>query len=570
MVLAFSWRPVPTIPLPAAHGSLPPSFDAALKAATERARSGEPDAARALARLYQANRLYPEARACYRVVAAGPGGLAARDHYYLAAMALDDSDLSTAVDELRATLLAEPGYLPARIALADALFKQGLGSAQDEYAAVLAAEPNQPQASFGMARIELQRNLDDAAVARLRSLVSAHPESSAAEALLAGVLVRHGEVEEAASLTARSQQARDPVPRDPWMASLLVDCYDRQLLALEFEKYRLTGQLDEAMPLMRRLEDVDPNSWITPMLRGWSEKEAGRFPEAVKDYEQSLANGGDPDKICPLLVNALLNEGKEAEAARLLEGYRAKAPHSVPILKSYAEVAVRMGDEKLARSLLIEVLQAEPNLYMPNMSLIGILWKSGEHDKAAPLLKRVAATFQGDIDSRGLLAQYYLESSDPVSAIAPLEQAVALAAPPNPRHDRLAAMLDTAYLMAGSLAASGGNFAAAQDYAEKSIALMPAKERGYALKAKACHRRGDYRGAADALGKLSALVPSEPLPQQDRGDELFLAGDPDGARPCWQRALELAPADAADLRAALELRLSGRATAELIKASPTL
>ena len=246
-----------------------------------------------------------------------------------------------------------------------------MGSAQDEYAAVLSAEPNQPQASFGLARIEIQRNLEDQAVARLRSLVAAHPESSAAEALLAGILLRRGAADEAASLTARSQQARDPVPRDPWMAALLVDCYDRQLLALEFEKFRLTGQLDEAMPLMKRLEEVDPNGWITPMLRGWSEKEAGRFPPAVKDYEQSLANGGDPDKICPLLVNALLNEGKEAEAARLLEEYRAKAPHSVPILKSYAEVAVRMGDEKLARSLLIEVLQAEPNLYMPNMSLVG-------------------------------------------------------------------------------------------------------------------------------------------------------------------------------------------------------
>jgi cytochrome c-type biogenesis protein CcmH/NrfG len=69
---------------------------------------------------------------------------------------------------------------------------------------------------------------------------------------------------------------------------------------------------------------------------------------------------------------------------------------------------------------------------------------------------------------------------------------------------------------------------------------------------------------------LSALDPSEPLAQQNLGDELFLAGDPGAARPCWQRALGLAPADASGLRAALELRLSGRATAELIRASPTL
>ena len=87
------------IPAATPHGSLPPAFDTALQLATERARSGEPDTQRALARLYQANRLFPEARSCYVVVAAAPGGLAARDHNYRAAKALEDSDLGTAVDE---------------------------------------------------------------------------------------------------------------------------------------------------------------------------------------------------------------------------------------------------------------------------------------------------------------------------------------------------------------------------------------------------------------------------------------------------------------------------------------
>jgi hypothetical protein len=99
----------PRLPALATYGNLPAAFDKALQGARARAVSGGSDDARALARLYQANRLFPEARACYRAIAAGPGGLSARDHYYLAAIAEDESDLAGAQDELRATLRAEPG-----------------------------------------------------------------------------------------------------------------------------------------------------------------------------------------------------------------------------------------------------------------------------------------------------------------------------------------------------------------------------------------------------------------------------------------------------------------------------
>ena len=75
-----------------------------------------------------------------------------------------------------------------------------------------------------------------------------------------------------------------------------------------------------------------------------------------------------------------------------------------------------MKDNKLARSLLSEVLREEPNLYMPNMSMVQILWDAGEHDAAAQCLQRVARVFPADVDSRGLLGQYYMEKADPWSA----------------------------------------------------------------------------------------------------------------------------------------------------------
>jgi tetratricopeptide (TPR) repeat protein len=74
----------------------------------------------------------------------------------------------------------------------------------------------------------------------------------------------------------------------------------------------------------------------------------------------------------------------------------------------------------------------------------------------------------------------------------------------------------------------------------------------------------DFKGAVGALEKLCALDPEEPTLQLRLGDAVYLSGDPEEARAHWQRALSMAPADAAELRAALGTRLAGRITPETL------
>ncbi|HEY1764502.1 MAG TPA: tetratricopeptide repeat protein [Opitutaceae bacterium] len=555
----------PRLPASARYESLPSSFSAALEQARRKAEepSGNGDATRDLARLYQANRLYPEAKACFAVVAAGPGGLTPKDHYLLAAIAEDESDLGAAEVELKATLAADPRYRPARLQLAEVFFKTGRpDEAAKEYQRVLSSEPDQTQAAFGLARIELQQGDETDAIDRLSRVMAKHPDSASAAALLANLEGRRGNTAEAAALKARSEETHEPIPSDPWLGGLLVDCYDLQRLGIAFEQLRLTGQIDQALPLLNRLQDLDPNGWIAPMLRGWSLKEAGRYPDAVAQYREALSKGGDPERICPLLAATLLTEHKPEEAESMLAGYRAKFPHSQPILLSSSEVAVWLKDRPLARSLLTEVLRTEPYLYMPNMSLFQLLWNEGQRDAAAECLKRVVLVYPGDLDARGLLAQYYMEKSDPWSAIAPLEQAVAVAPPKDERRERLTKMLDTAYLTAGSLEAARGRYADAVSYAEKSIRFVPDGVRGYALKANVCRRMRDFKGAAEALNKLASVKPGDPSVELSLGDSLYQEGDRDAARTHWEHALQAAPANASDLRNAISLRLAGHITTD--------
>ena len=561
-------RPSLVLPVAVHYDKLPEAFNQALQVAHAQARAvpPSPDAVRQLARLYHANRIFPEAEACYRAIAAMPPGLNARDHYYLADIAANEGDLERAQAELRATLAAGSPYLPAQLGLAEAFFKSGHeDEAAQTYAAILARDADQPQALLGLARIELQRGQDDAAVARLEELMASHPESTSGAALFAQVLERRGDSDRAIALTQVSTQKPETLPDDPWRDALLADCYDVQRLSITFEEYFKTGRMTEAVPLLDRLATLDPKGPITMMFSGFSHAKALEHITAIREYYAALAAGGDAEKICPYLTQSLLALGKVSEALGLLADYHARQPDSMPITKAYAEVALKQGDGKLARSLLEAILQKEPNLLPQNMSLANILWTAGERDAAARCLQRVASLYATDVPSRALLGEYYLGKANPAAAIAPLKEALAQPAAQGAVRANLAALLASAYLSLGNLAAAGGRLAEAADDAELAIPLTPSAPQVYAAKAEAAVQLKQFRRAADALEKMAALQPDNPTIFLSLGDVLYQNGETEPARRQWQKARQLVAAGDAELTAALDQRLSGQITAETFK-----
>jgi tetratricopeptide (TPR) repeat protein len=557
----------PHLPADADIRGLPAAFRTALDASRAKVVDGgfKPDDLRALARLYQANRLNSQARACYAII--GPVAATAHDHYYLAGMAEDDGDLESAAAELRGAIKIDPQYRPARLALADVLFKSGQpDAAEGEYKGILALEANQPQALYGLARIELQRGNDDAAVARLGVLMASHPEMTSGAGLLAQVYDRRGDKERAEVMRQWSRQKPEPVPSDPWMEALLTDCYDLQRLGLKFEEYFTSGEVDLAVPLIGRIAELDPASPIPHILHGWTKARDHDDAGAVQDFRKALDSGGDPEKICPYLVASLLALGRVTDAASLLAEYHAKKPDSIPILIAYSDVAVREGDTALSRRLLTDVLTKEPYLYAANMSLAKILWTAGEKAEAVRCLKRAAEVSASDIPSRALLGEYYLGAAQPESAIPPLEEALAHGGAQGEQLKSLTVMLYEAYLRAGSALEQKGNAAdAVASCYEKAIRLAPSAAGAYARKAAACASTGQFQGAADALTALGALQPSNATVFLSLGDVQYQDGRRVEARINWQKAMDLAPADAAALRNAAAARLTGPITEDTFK-----
>lgn len=547
---------------------LPSAFHQALQDARERVRVRPDDAAeiRKLAQLYHANRFFQEARLCYRLTATTAAGLSAKDHYYLADIDHNEEALDDAQAELRDVILSEPDYLPARIALADSLFKSGRDAfAAIEFEAVLTRHADQPQAVVGLARLELKQGNDTSAFARLEKLLATHPETTSAAALLAQILDRRGDKERAAAMTQWSRQKNEPVPADLWMTELFAHCYDLQSLTLKVEQYLLAGQMDEAVPLLNRVEELDPSSWIPHLLRGWAHARATRYKEAVNEYRLGLQKGGDPEKICPLLVGALLALGNISDAADLMADYYAKLPESVAVLSAYSEVTLRQGNLKLSRELLSKILRKEPYLYTANMNLAKILWSANERDEAVKCLRRVVQVYSVDVASRGLLGQYYLEKSQPRLAIPPLEQALPQVLSQPAAKERVSVMLTDAYVQVAASELEHGRFADAIDYCDKVLRLNPTALNALELKATSSVQLKQFRTASEALTKMASLQPNNPTITLTLGDVLYQDGQPAEARQQWQKALRaVAPADH-DLRQAITDRLNGRISEETFK-----
>ena len=553
--------------LPAFHSyiALPPQFNQALQRLHEQhaAQPADLEIVRKLAYVYQANRLYTEAKACYSILASRSPGLTAHDHYYLADLAQAEGDAEQALQEMRIVVARDSSYLPARVALAETLFKSGHEEeAGKVYEEILASVPNQPQASIGLARLALQRGDDKTAVVRLEKLLEAHSNATSGAALLAQIMTRQGNTDRAQALATWSLQKRDPVPEDPWMTALLTECYESQRLALKFEEYFFSGQIKEAVPFLDRLAELDPKGWLPPLLRGWSQAQAHQDSEAVKEYRNALERGGDPEKLVPLMVTSLLALNQSAEAAAFAADYYAKRPASQPILLAYTDAMTRVGDDAKTRILLSKLLEKEPFLYAQNLSLAKILWSAGEREEAAKCLRRIVQAFPNDVASRGLLAQYYIEKSDPVGAIGPLEQAMQQASTPAELTARLKDMLATAYLQGAGIETQKAHFEQALSFYEKAERLLPNELNVYLGKAGVLVQLKQFARAAETLEKMAVLQPDNPTIVLSLGDVRYQNGEEAEARRRWQQALQLTPASDLELRKVLDNRIAGRISVE--------
>ncbi|HEX2862918.1 MAG TPA: tetratricopeptide repeat protein [Lacunisphaera sp.] len=536
-----------------------------LRAARDEIRDPARDAGavRRLARLYHANGHYEQAKQCYELIERRAVGLTAQDHYFIADIALNLGDLAVAETRLREVLAHEPAYVPAHLAMARARLKSGQADAAEQgFATVLEREPNHIEATVNLARLAVARGDDEAAATRLEELVAVRPEATSAFALLAQLVERRGDADRAVALRELSQQRPEPASADPWMRELDADIHDMRLLGLRFEEHMRSNQMEAANVFLRRIEEIEPGTPVVHLLQGAAAAQARRHEDAVKHFQAALDRGGDPERICPVLVSSLLALDQTEAALKLMAEHHARQPASIPLTVAYSEVMLKRKDHPHARAILSLVLGQQPYLVPQNVALAEILWAEGKHDLAADCLRRVALVDARHLAARALLGEYHLRRSDPASALPVLTEARALASTTPAARRQIELSLVGAHLMAARRALQENEPRTALQHVDQALEVSPREPEVHAGRAEVFARLGNLDGAAEALRRLADLLPGNPTVLLSLGDVRLQQGRSDLAIRHWSEARELvAPGDHA-LRAAVDQRLGPLAATE--------
>ena len=170
-------------------------------------------------------------------------------------------DFAGAAGFLRQALALDPGYLPARVALAETLVEAGqLETARAEYVALLRDYPELAIAHYGCGRVAAL--LGDAADAleRYRKSVELAPQFGAAHYALA-LAYRDAGLRDRAGAhlqTYRRLGARRPVPPDPLMDRVNAFRSTARHLIVDGARLEDAGRIDESITRHLQALEADP------------------------------------------------------------------------------------------------------------------------------------------------------------------------------------------------------------------------------------------------------------------------------------------------------------------------
>ena len=170
-------------------------------------------------------------------------------------------DFAGAAGSLRQALTLDPAYLPARVALADALVQAGqLETARAEYAALLRDYPELALAHYGCGRVAALLGDAGDALERYQKSVELAPQFGAAHYALALAYRDAGLADRAVAHleTYRRLGARRPVPPDPLMERVNAFRSTARQLIVEGARLGERGRIDESIALHLKALEADP------------------------------------------------------------------------------------------------------------------------------------------------------------------------------------------------------------------------------------------------------------------------------------------------------------------------
>lgn len=369
-VIWFTWRAVEiqtvvveNLPRPPDVRSRPSELQFRLAQADSAAR-GYLHSASALAelsRLYHANGFFAEANVCYEGLRRVEPNNARWPHLEASILA-GSGQLEEARPLFAKAVALAPGYLPARLRLADTMLKANQATeAAKIYAEVLARQSDEPYALLGLARCAVAGGDWEKAREYTRRSATAHPDFGDGLIFGATVAEHFGDPAGAAALRARASSLESIAIPDPWLDGVIDDCYDSYRLSVAAAVALAQGNPTTAERWLLRAIDFSPKPAAY-------HRQLGNLYVRLKNDRAARQHFQDATRLEPtdsdawaFLVNLLNSTGDRAAAYQAVTTGLVSCPDSRALHYAYGHMLTEDGRFPQAMAELRAAKRLQPN-----------------------------------------------------------------------------------------------------------------------------------------------------------------------------------------------------------------
>ncbi len=187
------------------------------------------------------------------------------------------------------------------------------------------------------------------------------------------------------------------------------------------------GKITEALDVVSRLAEKNPENLIVQNLLATSQLKAGRWSEARQTWKNALSK--DPNfKLASVnLIKLDIKEGKIDEAEAQLLTLLDTDPDNTIYLYDLSDIQLRKQQMDQAQKTLEKILTLDPKSYKATDRLTNIYVANGEPGKAVKVSSKLAGEYYEHAGSYFLLGRSQIAFGEPYKATSSLKKASLLA-----------------------------------------------------------------------------------------------------------------------------------------------
>jgi tetratricopeptide (TPR) repeat protein len=421
----------------------------------------------------------------------------ARRHYWMGQYFLERDEYSHAEGEFRAALDYLPDSLPIALGLVDALIgSRNFSQAEKYIEQVLAKHPDSVhalimKAQLAMSRAEAatarqdQEKFLNAAISALEKAKSLQPRNVDILKELVGAYTAKRDIDKLIE-TYREITVADPK-----------DTYALYVLANLLAK---RGQREEAAKLFEKVIEQRRGFVNAYVYLGLLQEEMGQTTQAIETYKRALLI--EPRNVqLQRLFDALLTRAANGKnRLKVLEEYERFAkeyPYSTEIQRLYADQLVREKQTTAALAQYKRVLELDPENIDALLAAASLLAQQGNYDEAGDYYSRAMEVAPDRAEIYEAIATTFANVKDRARAIQVLKKAL--------RFNPTVPML---YVNVASLLEQEGKIDEAKQILLEGISKVGEKPEFYVALGEIAEHAKRYDEAIDAYAKACSLAPT--------------------------------------------------------------